>query len=58
MRSKDELNKIKEEIEVLDKKLKKLTPEELEYVCGGECSIDDVIHTDTKKISPNTGDKV
>ena len=35
MKTKEELNEIKEEIEKLDKKLHELTDEELEQVTGG-----------------------
>ena len=35
MKTKEELNEIKEEIEKLDKKLHELTEEELEQVTGG-----------------------
>ena len=36
MKTKEELNEIKEEIEKLDKKLQELTEEELEQVTGGD----------------------
>ena len=35
MKTKEELNEIKEEVEKLDKKLHELTEEELEQVTGG-----------------------
>ena len=35
MKSKEELNKIKEEVEAMNEKLQELTPEELEQVTGG-----------------------
>ena len=35
MKSKEELNKLKEEVETLDKKLHELTEEELAQVTGG-----------------------
>ena len=35
MKSKEELNAIKEEVETLSKKLSELTGDELEQVCGG-----------------------
>ena len=35
MKTKEELNEIKEEVEKLDKKLHELTDEELEQVTGG-----------------------
>ena len=35
MRSKEELNKLKEEVKSVNEKLKELTPEELEQVNGG-----------------------
>ena len=35
MRSKEELNKLKEEVKSVNEKLKELTPEELEQVTGG-----------------------
>ena len=35
MKSKEELNALKEEVEVLNKKLQELTEEELEQVTGG-----------------------
>ena len=34
-KSKEELNKLKEEVESISEKLKELTPEELEQVNGG-----------------------
>ena len=34
-KSKEELNKLKEEVETVNEKLKELTPEELEQVSGG-----------------------
>ena len=37
-KSKEELNKIKEEVETVNEKLQKLTPEELEQVTGGRFS--------------------
>ena len=35
MKSKEELNKLKEEVEAVNEKLQELTPEELEQVNGG-----------------------
>ena len=35
MKTKEELNALKEEVETLNKKLRELTPEELEQVTGG-----------------------
>ena len=35
MKTPEELNALKEEVEVLNKKLRELTPEELEQVSGG-----------------------
>ena len=35
MKTKEELNALKEEIETLNKKLRELTKEELAQVCGG-----------------------
>lgn len=35
MKSKEELNALKEEVETLNKKLRELSDEELEEVCGG-----------------------
>ena len=35
MKSKEELNALKEEVETLNKKLEELTEEELAQVCGG-----------------------
>ena len=40
MKTKEELNALKEEVEVLNKKLQELTPEELEQVAGGTPSED------------------
>ena len=34
-KSKEELNKLKEEVETVNEKLQELTEEELEQVCGG-----------------------
>ena len=39
MKTKEELNEIKEEVEKLDKKLHELTEEELEQVTGGGNSL-------------------
>ena len=35
MKSKEELNKLKEEVETVNEKLQELTPEELEQISGG-----------------------
>lgn len=35
MKTKEELNTLKEEVETVTKKLRQLTSEELESVCGG-----------------------
>ena len=35
MKTKEELDALKEEVEAVNEKLQKLTPEELEHVCGG-----------------------
>ena len=35
MKTKEELNELKEEVETLKQKLRELTDEELEQVCGG-----------------------
>ena len=43
MKTKEELNEIKEEIEKLDKKLRELTEEELEQVTGGTKCIRGVV---------------
>ena len=40
MKTPEELNALKEEVEVLNKKLRELTPEELEQVSGGVQSPD------------------
>ena len=42
MKSKEELNKIKEEVETVNEKLQELTPEELEQVNGGKGNIVDM----------------
>ena len=56
MKTKEELNEIKEEIERLDKKLHELTEEELEQVTGGDnCPVSDVVHpivVGAKQINP------
>ena len=36
-KSKEELNKIKEEVEAVNEKLQELTPEEIAQVTGGAC---------------------
>lgn len=36
MKTKEELNEIKKEVEAVTKKLRELTPDELEKVTGGE----------------------
>ena len=41
-KTKEELNKIKEEVETVNEKLQKLTPEELEQVNGGKGNIVDM----------------
>ena len=41
-KSKEELNKIKEEVETVNEKLQELTPEELEQVNGGKGNIVDM----------------
>ena len=41
MKTKKELNEIKEEVEKLDKELHELTEEELEQVTGGGKAVDD-----------------
>ena len=38
MKTKEELNALKEEVETLNKKLAELTDEELVQVCGGKAS--------------------
>ena len=45
-KSKEELNKVKEDVEAVNEKLQELTPEELEQVNGG---------TEQKKPTPITG---
>ena len=42
MKSKEELNALKEEVETVNEKLQKLTPEELEQVNGGKGNIVDM----------------
>ena len=37
MKTKEELNKLKEEVEAVNDKLRELTPEEMEMVTGGNC---------------------
>ena len=37
MKSKEELNALKEEVETVSRKLHELTEEELEQVTGGQC---------------------
>ena len=41
-KTKEELNKIKEEVETVNEKLQELTPEELEQVNGGKGNIVDM----------------
>ena len=41
MKTKEELNALKEEVETLNKKLAELTEEELAQVCGGVAPTDD-----------------
>ena len=43
MKTKEELNVIKEEVEALSKKLSELTDEELAQVTGGNGSVQEVI---------------
>ena len=45
MKSKEELNAIKEEVNKVNEKICELTPEELEQVWGGEDDFDTVIRT-------------
>ena len=40
MKTEEELNALKEEIETLNKKLAELNEEELTQVCGGDANID------------------
>ena len=40
MKTKEELNELKEEVETLNKKLAELNQEELTQVCGGDASTD------------------
>ena len=42
MKSKEELNTLKEEVETLNKKLAELTEDELQQVAGGAGSFDDL----------------
>ena len=42
MKTKEELNALKEEVETVNEKLQKLTPEELEQVNGGKGNIVDM----------------
>ena len=44
MKTKEELNALKEEVETENEKLQKLTPEELEQVTGGRRPIIDTLH--------------
>ena len=44
-KTKEELNKIKEEVESVNEKLKELTPEELEQVTGGAWTRGDLTGT-------------
>ena len=44
MKSKEELNELKEEVEKLDEKLHELTEEELAQVVGGAPHPSDVVH--------------
>ena len=52
MKTKEELNALKEEVEALNKKLAELTKEELEQVTGGSTdeSIDDIIQRQSDEI--------
>ena len=44
MKTKEELNALKDEVETLNEKLQELTPEELEQVTGDRRPIIDTLH--------------
>ena len=60
MKSKEELNALKEEVETLNKKLAELTEEELEQVTGGniEQEIKNLAKQHFQLEKESTGDKV
>ena len=57
MKTKDELNALKEEVEALNKKLAELTEEELAQVCGGRIRAADLSAAETPFTIDNDGKK-
>ena len=49
MKTKEELNTLKEEVETLNKKLHELTEEELEQVTGGDIDLIAYLKTDATR---------
>ena len=56
MKTKEELNALKEEVETLNKKLHELTDEELAQVSGGEYLPYSVLFIEPPVYSPEPGD--
>ena len=50
MKSKEELNTLKEEVEALNKKLHELTEEELAQVTGGDIDLTAYLQTDATRL--------
>ena len=53
MKTKEELNKLKEEVEAVNEKLQELTPEELEQVNGGAHGVGTKVHIFLSDTSPS-----
>ena len=53
MKSKEELNKIKEEVEAVNEKLQELTPEEIAQVNGGRASFGKPVVPAIMKVNDN-----
>ena len=56
MKTKEELNALKEEVEILNKKLHELTEDELEQVTGGQTGINSQISAICIGISDKNGE--
>ena len=57
MKTKEELNALKEEVETLNKKLHELTDEELEQVSGGKDQEKGIYPTPKGDVRGNLGDE-
>ena len=57
MKTKEELNALKEEVETMNKKLAELTEEELAQVSGGRRSLNDFVFMTEKKAERRNEDQ-